>query len=229
MTTPSIPWPSPDRLRQALAAHTWVEHGPLPGRTNHRRAGVLVPLHWTPGGLNCVVTLRAAHLNRHRGEVSFPGGRPEPDDLDLTATALREAREELGLHEARVLGRLSSTPVYTSEFRLEPFVAEIQPHEAGWQPDPGEVAEVLELDLGAILEAGTYETVAIPTGHVKMYEMPVYRPGGWVMFGATSLVLTELLGVLAAAVGRPAPVGVRGGLQFEELLAHGAAAGRQRA
>ena len=101
------------------------------------RAGVLVPLRWR-GGLSCTLTLRPGKLRRHGGEVSFPGGRREPEDVSLEATALREAREEIGLTSARVLGRLSSMPVYTSDFRLEPFVAEV-PSDAVWTPDPVEV------------------------------------------------------------------------------------------
>jgi 8-oxo-dGTP pyrophosphatase MutT (NUDIX family) len=216
--------PSPDHLRDALAAHAWVEHAALPGRTNHHRAGVLVPLSWSDAGLHCIVTLRTAHLSRHGGEVSFPGGRPEPTDPDLQATALREAHEEIGLSEAQVLGRLSSTPVYTSDFRLEPFVAHCPPG-APLNAEPGEVAEILSLDLGAVLHRGEIESVVIPTPQ-GVFEMPVFRPGGWVLFGATALVLTELLGVMATSLALPTPRLRAGALTFEELLRRGASAGR---
>jgi len=95
---------------------------------------------WDPDPV-CVAVQRPQTLSHHPGEVSFPGGRPEPGE-DLLQTALREAREELGITPVRLLGRLSSRPVYTSHFRLEPWVAQVP----GYPTDanPGEVARVVE-------------------------------------------------------------------------------------
>ena len=202
-------------LRAALAARPAVEHPPMPGRRNHRRAGVLVPLVWDPEPV-VVLTLRAAHLGRHAGEVSFPGGKPEPDDLDLQATALREAREELGITDAAILGRLSSMPLYPSDYRLEPFVAEIPP--APLRPDPGDVARVLRVPLAAALAAPAIEAIPyqLPGQAVRM--SPVFRPEGEVMFGATAHTFYELLQVAAAAWSRPLPPLVESDLDWQDLL-----------
>jgi 8-oxo-dGTP pyrophosphatase MutT (NUDIX family) len=212
----------PDALAEALAARPWVDHPALPGRTNHLRAGVLVPLRFGEGRVDAVATLRPDHLRRHAGEVSFPGGRPEDVDPDLTATALREAREELGLADARVLGRLSSMPVYTSDWRLEPFVAVIG--DAPLAPDPGEVAEVLAVDLVDVLRRGVVEAIGARHEGATLL-MPVFRPGGHVMFGATALVLWELVGVAAEVAGVEPPELVPGDLTWERLMAHRARAG----
>ena len=118
MSLPDLP-----SLAALLAAHPRIDVPALPGRRNHLHAGVLVPLRFVDGDLEVVLTERVATLRHHGGEVSFPGGKPDPEDRDLEHTALREAEEEIGLRGARVLGRLSSIPLYTSDFRLEPFVA----------------------------------------------------------------------------------------------------------
>ena len=67
-----------------------------------RSAAVLVPLVVRESGLTMLLTQRADHLNDHAGQISFPGGRREPFDRDATATALREAKEEIGLADERV-------------------------------------------------------------------------------------------------------------------------------
>ncbi len=216
--------PTPDALAAALAARTVEEYGALPGRTNHLRAGVLVPLRWRGDRLDTVVTLRPAGMTRHGAEVSFAGGRPEPHDLDLQATALREAYEELGVVDARVLGRLSSMPVYTSDFRLEPFVAEIA-KDAVLRPDPGEVEAMLDLDLTEILRRGEIEAVDI-FQDAQHFRMPIFRPGGHIMFGATAITLMELIAVLADLSGVPMPSLTTSSLDFQDILARKAHAGR---
>lgn len=214
----------PDALADALAARPWTEHAALPGRTNHRRAGVLVPLRWEDARLDALATLRPRTLRRHGGEVSFPGGQPEASDADLLSTALREAREEVGIVGPRVLGRLSSMPVFTSDFRLEPFVAAIGPERLA--PDPVEVEEIVAVDLAAALAGGVIEGIeGLHEGRTIV--LPVFRPGGHVMFGATALVLGELLGVLADVAGVRAPEVVPGDLTWEALLADRARAGQR--
>lgn len=199
---------SPADLSRALALHRWTELPPLPGRRNHRRAGVLVALTWTgPEGPEAILQLRPRRMRRHASEISFPGGRPEPEDADLVATALREAHEELGITDARVLGRLSSTPLFTSDFRLEPYVAEVPAQEL--VPDPAEVAEVHRLPLAPLLARDHLHGIAWQAGDQGGIS-PVFEVGGHVMYGATAHVFHELLGVVARAARRELPP-LRGG------------------
>lgn len=205
----------PARLEAALAAHAPREHPPLPGRTNHLRAGVLLPLIWEPTPV-LLLELRPARLSLHGGEVCFPGGRPEPDDPDLCATALREAREELGLRDARPLGRLSSTPLFTSDYRLEPFVAEAPPQPLA--PNPGEVARVLRLDLAALLAREAIDAIPYRWEDGVERLSPVFEADGALAFGATAHVLWELVEVAARAVEREAPRLEPGRYGWEDVL-----------
>lgn len=191
--------PKQRALAAALQSRSLLEIPALPGRTNHRHAGILVPLRWTTGGLHCIVTERAHHLRTHPGEVSFPGGRPEPEDADLTATALREAREELGIEHATPLGPLSAMPLFTSDYRLVPTVADVglQALEA----DPGEVARVLEIDVMEIVLSESIPAMGWPGWPPS----PVFELDGVLMFGGTAHTLHELLGVVADLLNRPLP------------------------
>jgi len=110
-------------------------------------AAVLLPLVQRPEGLQVLLTQRTAHLRDHAGQISFPGGRTEPEDGSAEATALREAWEEIGLDASHVevLGRM---PIYrtVTAFEVTPVVALVTP---GFklQLDAGEVAQAFEVPL----------------------------------------------------------------------------------
>lgn len=208
--------PDPDEIALALAMHTRLDVPALPGRTNHLLAGVLVPLRFVGGDVEVVLTERAATLRHHGGEISFPGGKPDPTDPSLEHTALREAQEEIGLVDARVLGRLSSIPLYTSDFRLEPFVASI-PAEARLTPSPAEVARVLALSVNEVLRAP--QVMGIPWTHEgREHLSPVFELGGKLVYGGTAHALHELLAVVAKVAGRPLPPLRRGDYDWRDVL-----------
>jgi 8-oxo-dGTP pyrophosphatase MutT (NUDIX family) len=125
----------------------------LPGREGTpTAAAVLVPLVNRPQGLQVLLTQRSAELPDHPGQISFPGGRVEPDDASLAAAALREATEEVGLPapQVTVLGHLSAYETVTG-FRVTPVVGWVEPPLA-LKPDPVEVAAVFEVPLAFLLD-----------------------------------------------------------------------------
>jgi 8-oxo-dGTP pyrophosphatase MutT (NUDIX family) len=167
------------------------EHLPPGG---FRRAAVLVPLHLKDGTPHVLLTRRTGHLAHHPGQMSFPGGRLDPEE-DHLAAALREAREEIALDPARaeVLGRLSETLVLTSAFRLTPWVAAV-PYPYPYVAAKDEVEEIVHVPLAALLLPGVHRTE-----RREAYGMPVdvhhYSHGGHTIWGATARILSELLAV----------------------------------
>jgi 8-oxo-dGTP pyrophosphatase MutT (NUDIX family) len=128
-----------------LSASTWPPERPRPAgldpnATEPVAAAVLVPIHEAAGRPHLVLTKRRSDLRSHAGEISFPGGRRDPEDVDLSTTALREAEEEIGLARDQVslLGELPPTSTFATNYVIHPFVAAI-PHGLAWLPSEREV------------------------------------------------------------------------------------------
>ena len=155
-------------------------------------AAVLVPLFFTADGRpHAVLTRRRTDLRRHAGEISFPGGRQDPEDPDLAATALREAEEEIGLPRERVqmLGRLPAVSTFATGYEIHPHVGLI-PAGLRWTPSPREVDAVLEAGLQALRGART--RTLIQRRGIE-FETDAYVLDGQVIWGATARILESLL------------------------------------
>jgi len=159
-------------------------------------AAVLVPLVDRPDGLTVMLTQRTAHLNDHAGQISFPGGRVEPEDPSHLAAALREAEEEVGLPPDRVdiIGTLDPY-IVRSGYRVTPVVGFVNPP-FEVRADPFEVAEVFEVPLSFVLDTGNHETGSRVHDGVErtFYVLPYEDRYIW---GATAGMLVNLCDVLA--------------------------------
>jgi 8-oxo-dGTP pyrophosphatase MutT (NUDIX family) len=159
-------------------------------------AAVLVPIVDHPSGLTVIFTKRTSHLKAHSGQVSFPGGRAEPEDPTPEFTALREAQEEIGLavETVEVLARLPDYRTRTG-FRVTPVVGVITPPLA-LTPDPREVEEVFEVPLAFLLDPANHrrETRELQGRTVGYYVM---RYGTHIIWGATAGMLMNLYRHLA--------------------------------
>jgi 8-oxo-dGTP pyrophosphatase MutT (NUDIX family) len=154
-------------------------------------AAVLVPLFLNADGEPSVVlTRRRADLRRHAGEISFPGGRQDPEDADLCTTALREAQEEIGLEPDGVdlVGALQPTPTIATGYAVYPFVGLIEPGQT-WRPAEAEVAEVLELTLRE-LQDGYARRPMLRRG--IPFRTDTYVVGENLVWGATARMLADL-------------------------------------
>ena len=168
-------------------------------------ASVLVPLVLR-AELTVLLTQRTDHLNDHPGQISFPGGRAEASDADATATALREAHEEVGLEafEVEVLGSL---PTYTTGtgFIVTPVIGLVQPG-ARLQPDPIEVAEVFEVPLSWLMNPANHQRHAIEVAGAtrEFFSIPWQgedadgKARRYFIWGATAAMLRNLYRFLAA-------------------------------
>jgi 8-oxo-dGTP pyrophosphatase MutT (NUDIX family) len=178
------------------------------GMATARPAAVLVLVAPDAAGEARVILIeRTSYDGHHSGEIAFPGGAAEPGDLDLVATAIREASEEIGLDAdaigLRVVGALEVFWIPVSNFRVTPIVA-LAHRLPPWTPDPREVRRVIEAPIAAFL----------PDAPIQQLERDVREwrirygayalddigdgPGVW---GATARILGQLGAVLGAVPG----------------------------
>jgi 8-oxo-dGTP pyrophosphatase MutT (NUDIX family) len=154
-------------------------------------AAVLIPLVLRDSGLTILLTQRTAHLRDHAGQISFPGGRCEETDASPSATALREAHEEVGIEAAQVeiLGQLPEYPTATG-FTITPVVGLVTPP-LNLKLDDFEVAEVFEAPFEFLMDVGNLQTHAIEfNGQPRQYYAIPWK--GYFIWGATAGMLVSL-------------------------------------
>jgi 8-oxo-dGTP pyrophosphatase MutT (NUDIX family) len=165
-----------------------------PARGDARAAAVAAVFCWREGEWRLPLTLRAATLARHGGQVSFPGGLIDEPETPLEA-ASRELHEELGvLPKLEWLGTLSPQFVYASNAWVVPCVAATQ-EAPKWLPNPREVEQVVWLSLPELLAPPSAPPLQVIGGPVRFSapQLPVEGHSAW---GATAVMLGELRGRL---------------------------------
>jgi 8-oxo-dGTP pyrophosphatase MutT (NUDIX family) len=183
-----------DENRAALAREGAVRAG----RGNELTpAAVLIPLIMHENELKILLTQRTAHLHDHPGQISFPGGRSDPQDTSAIDTALREAEEEIGLPSNRV-EVLGSLPHYLTitGYEVTPVVSLV---DAGHAYEPGEfeVADIFEVPMAYLMNPQHHEQRMwqSPQGYRRFYAMPYENKFIW---GATAGMLRNLYHFLKA-------------------------------
>jgi 8-oxo-dGTP pyrophosphatase MutT (NUDIX family) len=203
--------PTLERLRKALES-------PLPGAEAHLRlsvgrrpgwvpgevpdeakpAGVLILLYPRDGEAYLPLTVRTHAVETHRGQVSLPGGALDPGE-EPEAGALREAEEEVGVPADRVgvLGKLSPLYVPVSGFAIQPVVGSMEARPE-FRPAPAEVAEVVEVPLARLAALGSVRREWVTRRDARRQLIAFFPVSGQRVWGATAMILAELLHVLGA-------------------------------
>ncbi|NIJ53225.1 NUDIX hydrolase [Dyadobacter arcticus] len=192
---------------------------PLPGESAHRvmqaatrlrltfkpnartrKSAVLILFYPHNEDIYFPLILRPAYDGVHSGQVAFPGGRYELSDKDLIRTALREAQEEIGLrlNDVRILGVLTELFIPASNFYVLPVIASM-PYRPDFYPDPREVEDIFEIKLEEISDVDIIGSSDIQVRGEQVHA-PHYMVQGYKIWGATAMMISELLTVLNAPV-----------------------------
>jgi 8-oxo-dGTP pyrophosphatase MutT (NUDIX family) len=190
----------PGQEAQYRMAHQ-VRRRVAPPPSNARMAGVLALFYPKASDWHLVFIQRPHHPeDRHSGQISFPGGKMEDSDNDLSETAIREAEEEIGVAASSIelLGPLTELYIPVSNFLVSPYVGYVDAPPV-FRPEPGEVESILEVPFHKFLQRETRQKINLEiTEQITLREVPYFNVEGKVIWGATAMILNELVELGAA-------------------------------
>ena len=163
-------------------------------------AAILIPVYRSRNGELHIVMILRNHGGLHGGQVAFPGGKYDPEDETLRDTALREAREELGLVVDRddILAELPMMQTRTTGYRVFPYLARISVPER-WQIAEREIAQILDVRLNDLTRPGAHDKMIdrFPTWQ-KAEQVSFYQVGSHRLWGLSYRILHPIIPRLAA-------------------------------
>jgi 8-oxo-dGTP pyrophosphatase MutT (NUDIX family) len=199
--------PLPEAIREALKGNLpgtgvqWemassdrmIKDFPRVKKRDSRLAAVLILIYPRNNSLNTILIQRPNYDGVHSGQISFPGGKAEESDSDIVHTALREASEETGIDPQGVtlLGCLTPLYIPVSDTEVTPVVgwSNSKPHIT---IDPAEVVHIIEANLHQLADSSIIKVKPFPVRN-EMVEVKYYDYNGHIIWGATAMLLHELL------------------------------------
>jgi 8-oxo-dGTP pyrophosphatase MutT (NUDIX family) len=168
-----------------------------PATFNPRKAAVLMLFYPKNAQTHLVLIVRNEYKGVHSSQIGFPGGKVEVFDTSMEATALRETHEEIGIAPSQisVVKAFSELYIPPSNFSVLPFFGYSQ-EELLFTPDPREVFGIIELSLVDFLDENNFTTQTLETSYMKEIDLPVFKFGDKIVWGATGMMLSELKEVL---------------------------------
>lgn len=161
--------------------------------SNPKKAAVLVIFYPNKKGeLNFLLTLRASYKGAHSAQISFPGGKLDTNDRTLQNTALREAREEVGVIEKDITLFKEMTNVYIppSNFIVTPYLSYLD-----YTPiftKNYEVEALIEVKLSDLLSDSVVSSTILSTSYAKKINVPCFKLNNYIVWGATAMMLNEI-------------------------------------
>ncbi|TXB60062.1 NUDIX hydrolase [Phaeodactylibacter luteus] len=198
----------PGQEAQYQMAHG-VRQRVAPPPANARQAGVMALFYPVPTeGWHLVFIERQRSANnpndRHAGQISFPGGKHEPEDPSMEYTALRETEEEVGVdrQSVTVIGKLTELYIPVSNFLVHPYVGIVE-RRPQFVPDPAEVQRILEVPFGHLQHPKARQRTDLELAqNLILKGVPYFNVGGKVLWGATAMMVSELVAVAERAMAR---------------------------
>ena len=188
----------------ALADADQPGHPEPPPANGKAPSAVLVPIYDTAEGPEVVFTRRAWHLRSHAGQVSFPGGRKDPEDRDLVDTALRESEEEIGLRSntVEIVGELERLTTVTSPANIVPILGVLPDRPHDLHPSPEEVDDVVIVSIAELLRPDIYREEIwfrqmTPNGSFEGFPITFFELEGDTLWGATARIVRSMFERLA--------------------------------
>ena len=169
--------------------------------SNPRKAAVMMLFYPKNNQTHLVLIKRTSYNGVHSSQIAFPGGKVENDDVDFSATALRETHEEIGIEPSSIEVIRSFTSVYIppSNFMVYPFFA-ISNQELDFVIDSHEVAGIIEFPLVNFLDDAILVNKIMDTSYSKSIEVPAFKIEDYYVWGATAMMLSELKDVLKRVI-----------------------------
>lgn len=158
-----------------------------------RKSAVLILLFPFENVIKTVLIERPVYEGVHSGQVAFPGGKFEKNDIKLVNTALREAEEEIGIKKdiVNILGNLTDLYIMPSNFLVTPFIGFMESVPV-FLPDPREVNKIITIDLELLSDISIRGEKTISHSNGYKIKTPYYSVEGLTVWGATAMIISEL-------------------------------------
>ena len=158
-----------------------------------KKAAVLMLFYPKNSQTHLALIIRTSYNGVHSSQIAFPGGKVEPDDLDLRHTAVRETHEEIGVHpnEINVIRAFTEVYIPPSNFMVYPFFGYCQ-NELEFKLQEDEVAGIVELPLKDFLDDKILVTNTMKTSYAGAIDVPGFQVNEHFIWGATAMMLSEL-------------------------------------
>lgn len=194
--------PLPGEIAHAKMAH--IARGSVVPAPDHAKlASVLILLYEKENQWFTTLMKRTSKFknDKHKGQISFPGGQSEPTDSSKADTALRENEEEMGISASniKILGPLTELYIPVSNFLVQPYIGYLNTSPI-FKPDTNEVDEVIEVPLSILTNQYNKKNTSIKiTSEIILQDVPYFDVHGHIVWGATSMIISEFVDVLSEA------------------------------
>ncbi len=166
------------------------------------RVSAVMMLFYPIGGItNLALIKRNAYPGIHSSQISFPGGKAEPEDKSIEETALRETYEEIGVLPGAMEIVMPFSEIYIppSNFLVYPFLG-VAAEEPAFTPNPDEVVELIHLPLDTLLDDSIIVNADMQTSYSQSIAVPAFRVQAHIVWGATAMILSELKETIKSAL-----------------------------